>query len=68
LIGSTAPQALADKVHGAWLAFVTTGDPGWPAYDDDRTVMVFAPDGVVEATGPVADPRGETRACWQGIR
>ncbi len=68
LIGGTAPQALADAVHGAWLAFVTTGDPGWPAYDGDRTVMVFAPDGVVEATGPVADPRGEARACWQGIR
>ena len=25
-----APQALADAMHGAWIAFATTGDPGWP--------------------------------------
>jgi para-nitrobenzyl esterase len=68
LLGSAAPQALADQVHGAWLAFVTTGEPGWPAYGDDRTVMAFAPDGVVEAGGPVADPRGEVRALWENIR
>nr|WP_235718496.1 carboxylesterase family protein [Mycolicibacterium goodii] len=23
------PQALADEMHGAWVSFATTGDPGW---------------------------------------
>ncbi|HST82784.1 MAG TPA: carboxylesterase family protein [Kineosporiaceae bacterium] len=68
LIGNAAPQVVADAVHGAWVSFIATGEPGWPAYDDERTVMCFAPDGVVEATGPVADPRGEVRALWTGIR
>jgi para-nitrobenzyl esterase len=68
LIGSAVPQVLADAVHGAWVSFIATGEPGWPAYDDERPVMSFAPDGVVEATGPVADPRGEVRALWTSIR
>ena len=28
-----APQSLADAMHGAWVAFAATGDPGWPRYD-----------------------------------
>jgi para-nitrobenzyl esterase len=39
--GASPPQALADLVHGAYVAFVRDGDPGWPAYDEDRSVMVF---------------------------
>ena len=31
-----APQALADAMHGAWVAFAATGDPGWPRYEADR--------------------------------
>ncbi len=27
------PQAVADQMSDAWLAFVHTGDPGWPAYN-----------------------------------
>jgi para-nitrobenzyl esterase len=27
------PQAVADQMSHAWLAFARTGDPGWPAYD-----------------------------------
>lgn len=29
--GDDPPQALADAVHGALVAFARTGDPGWPA-------------------------------------
>ena len=29
---SGAPQELADRVHGAWLRFVESGDPGWPEH------------------------------------
>ncbi|WP_411103872.1 carboxylesterase/lipase family protein [Streptomyces sp. cmx-4-9] len=29
LAGPDAPQALADEMHAAWVAFAVTGDPGW---------------------------------------
>jgi para-nitrobenzyl esterase len=36
------PQALADQMSDAWLAFARTGDPGWPAYDAERrTTKLF---------------------------
>ena len=74
LVGTAAPQPLADEMHGAWVAFVTTGEPGWPAYGDDRTVMAFTPTlepgraEVAGVSGPVADPRSETRVSWEGLR
>lgn len=62
--GSAAPRELADVVHRAWVDFVTTGDPGWPAYDlDTRPVQVF---GTLTAVTP--DPRGEQRRVWDGVR
>ncbi|GAA0241311.1 carboxylesterase/lipase family protein [Cryptosporangium japonicum] len=33
-----APAGLADRMHGAWVAFARTGDPGWPAYEPARPV------------------------------
>ncbi len=33
LAGPHPPQRLADEVHGAAVAFVSGGDPGWPRYD-----------------------------------
>ena len=33
LIGDTPDQAVADQAHQVWVDFVTSGDPGWPAYD-----------------------------------
>jgi para-nitrobenzyl esterase len=36
------PQAVADQMSDAWLAFARTGDPGWPAYDPARrTTKLF---------------------------
>jgi para-nitrobenzyl esterase len=36
------PQAVADQMSAAWLAFAHTGDPGWPAYDTKtRTTKLF---------------------------
>ncbi|MEV6056579.1 hypothetical protein [Streptomyces sp. NPDC052107] len=42
LLGAAPPQHLADSMHATWVAFATTGDPGWPAYrEPDRTVRPF---------------------------
>ena len=40
-LGPHAPQSLADTVHRAWVGFICSGEPGWPAYGPDRTTMVF---------------------------
>jgi para-nitrobenzyl esterase len=42
LAGPNPPQALADEVHAAAVAFIDDGDPGWPRYDRTRrTTRVF---------------------------
>lgn len=64
MLGEGAPQALADTMHGAWVAFATTGDPGWAPYDrDSRTTMVFD-----EESATVDDPRPQERELWDGLR
>jgi para-nitrobenzyl esterase len=65
LAGSDPPQALADAMHRAWVAFAASGEPGWAPYDSsERTVMRF--DGV---GGTVAiDPAAEERRLWDSIR
>ncbi|MBY8882060.1 carboxylesterase/lipase family protein [Actinacidiphila acidipaludis] len=63
-----APQALADAMHGAWVAFATTGDPGWPAYTAERraTLHFGGPDPAVPRL--VDDPLPAERALWDGVR
>lgn len=36
-----APDSLVGDVHGAWIRFIRTGDPGWAPYRDERTVRCF---------------------------
>jgi carboxylesterase type B len=36
LLGTVPPQQLADKMHTAWIAFATNGNPGWSKYDLSR--------------------------------
>jgi len=58
--GPAPPQELANDMHGRWLAFAATGDPGWAPYTpEQRAVMTFD----VES-GVVDDPRGEERTAW----
>jgi len=58
MLGSDPPQKLADAMHGAWVAFATTGNPGWPKYDPDRrATMRF--DTVSRA---IEDPRSFARS------
>jgi para-nitrobenzyl esterase len=61
------PQALADQMSAAWLAFAATGDPNvaglpvWPAYDpQSRSTMVFDLESRV-----VEDPYDELRTLLQ---
>lgn len=44
LLGPDAPPPdLASRMHGAWVAFAGTGDPGWTPYDTGtRTIMRMA--------------------------
>lgn len=65
MLGDRPPQRLADAMHGAWVAFATTGDPGWAAYDaPGRTTMVFGE----EQPAPEQDPRAAERALWSTVR
>ena len=51
-------------MHAAWVAFATTGDPGWPAYEPERrSTMVFD-----EVRAVVADPVRVERLAWEGKR
>ncbi|RSS12242.1 carboxylesterase/lipase family protein [Streptomyces sp. WAC08401] len=52
LAGGGAPQELADAMHGAWVRFVETGDPGWRAWDATHPVRVFGDDAPHTAYGP----------------
>jgi para-nitrobenzyl esterase len=47
-------------MHAAWIRFAGTGEPGWPAYDASRPVMIFDAGG-----GRVQnDPRSDEREAW----
>ncbi|MDW5593764.1 carboxylesterase family protein [Conexibacter stalactiti] len=66
LTGDGAPQALADDVHRAWVAFVVSGNPGhaglpdWPAYDaTTRPVLELAGEHRL-----LRDPDGRELALW----
>jgi len=58
------PQALAERMHEAWIRFIRDGDPGWPAYGlDHRRAMRFDSESTV-----VEDPQGAEREAWNGLR
>ncbi len=55
-----APQAVADAVHGAWVRFAASGDPGWAPYTpQSREQMVFD-----VTSAPVRALRGAERELW----
>ena len=64
-----APQSLADAMHGAWVAFATSGDPNhaglpdWPRYDPrTRPTMLLDEECRVEE-----DPGADEVALWDGV-
>jgi para-nitrobenzyl esterase len=65
LAGDAPPPALADAMHRAWVAFATSGSPGWSPYAvDERSVMRFDRSGGTV----VMDPAANERQLWDGIR
>jgi para-nitrobenzyl esterase len=57
-------DGLSGRLHDAWGAFVTNGDPGWDRYaTPERRTMIFAPDGPYVA----ADPFADIRRAWDGL-
>ncbi|MEO7070932.1 MAG: carboxylesterase family protein [Nostocoides sp.] len=61
LLPDSAPQALADLMHAAWVAFARDGDPGWPAWTPDHgAVQRFDVDSTV-----VHHPRAAEIALWR---
>jgi carboxylesterase type B len=64
LAGPHPPQQLADRMHAAWVAFATKGNPGWPRYDlARRATMRFDTSSAV-----VDDPQSMERLLWEGVR
>ena len=57
LAGEEPPQKLADAVHGAYVAFVRDGDPGWPAWDGTEAVMTWDTDSAVTGAEAYASAR-----------
>ena len=49
MAGPDAPRGLAAEMNAAWVAFVTTGDPGWPAYGSGRRTRLFDADSTTVA-------------------
>jgi len=63
LWGDEPPQALADTMHAAWVAFATSGNPGWPRYDlERRAAMRFD-----IASAVVDDPLALERTVWASV-
>jgi para-nitrobenzyl esterase len=63
LVGDDPPPALAHALHGAWVRFARTGDPGWPAYDTARRpVMDFGLERRL-----VDDPQRGHRLLWDDL-
>ncbi|MEU4107876.1 carboxylesterase family protein [Streptomyces sp. NPDC027717] len=60
LAGSGGPQSLADSMHASWVAFATTGDPGWPSWNPTHPTRIF------DGTAPHLSygPRDAELALW----
>jgi para-nitrobenzyl esterase len=49
--GAEPPQALADQVHAAFVGFVRDHHPGWPPYNDLKSIKVFDAESAVVSEG-----------------
>ncbi len=63
-IGDTPAQTVADTMHHVWVSFITDGTPGWAPYTRQDRMTALITDKVTK----VADPAGDERLAWDGIR
>jgi para-nitrobenzyl esterase len=64
LLGEQPPADLARLFHQAFIAFATTGNPGWAPYDlQQRLVMRIDTDWSL-----LTDPRADLRLAWETRR
>jgi para-nitrobenzyl esterase len=54
-----AAEAVSARMRAAWIAFATSGDPGWPTFDSGL-VQIFDTEAVVAPY-----PEVESRRIWQ---
>ncbi len=57
-------RGLADAMTSAWLAYASSGDPGWPAYDPAGSRAMQRFDSPCEV---LTDPARPVRQAWHGI-
>lgn len=68
------PQALADEMHQAWIAFIQGGDPGWPLYHvktkavETKATKTRAVKHFNTQSSLVEDGYAAISAAWEGIR
>ena len=55
---------LSRRMRRAWVEFVSTGDPGWPAYRPGEALAQVW--GVSDAV--IADPEAASRRIWRDHR
>ncbi|MES4904366.1 MULTISPECIES: carboxylesterase family protein [unclassified Streptomyces] len=61
LLGPDKPPAdLATRMHGTWIRFARTGDPGWHPYDTERRATMHIDTEWTQAD----DPRSQERQAW----
>ncbi|TPX03173.1 carboxylesterase family protein, partial [Schumannella luteola] len=63
MAGDAAPQALADRMHGDWVRFVTQQSPGWSPFRDGGRVRRYDTE-----TTEVPLPRAEALATLRRRR
>jgi para-nitrobenzyl esterase len=64
LVGDTPSTAVAKTMHSTWVSFITGGNPGWAPYDTERRPVALLTEDLTET----ADPAGDERVLWDGIR
>ena len=64
MVGDDPPGELAKRLHRTWIAFATTGDPGWPSYTiPQRSVMHIGTTWEL-----LTDLSPNERQVWEGVR
>lgn len=59
-IGPRPSPEVSALMHGLWVRFARTGDPGWTPYDDKSRTTALLTETLIEAE----DPDGPERTTW----